>query len=237
MCWGLTSTVAMIGIGGLATTISVRRRDPAAIPLTLGYFTVMEGLQLAGYLVIDQCGTPTNEAVTHLSTLHIVFQPFIINAFALELVPLPIRSRARIPVFFAAALCTIVMLLQLYPFGWAGSCAPGSILCAERLCTVSGDWHIAWEVPYNGLLNGIDRSLGLAWGFQSYVIAIFVLPLFYGAWRFVLFNVLVGPVLSAQLTRNPNEYPAIWCLFSIGVVLIALSPAVRRQVAWRAAPM
>ncbi len=36
---------------------------------------------------------------------------------------------------------------------------------------------------------------------------------------------------NAQLTTNPNEVPAIWCLSSIAITLIALSPAFRRKFA------
>lgn len=229
MCWGLTATVAMTVAGAGATLVTLRRGDPPAFPLVLGYFTVMEGLQLAGYLTLDRCGTPANEVVTFLSVLHIVFQPLVINLFAMALLPRPPAAAVRIAVHGLCALAALVMLMQLYPFGWAGSCTPGAILCGERLCTVSGTWHIAWEVPYNGLLAGLDRMSGLYWGFHAYMLAVFVLPLVYGAWRFVLFHALAGPLLAAQLTANPNEQPAVWCLFSIMILLIALSPAVRRR--------
>jgi hypothetical protein len=42
-------------------------------------------------------------------------------------------------------------------------------------------------------------------------------------------HALVGPVLAIQLTSEPNEMPAIWCLFSIAIVLISLNPRLWRQ--------
>lgn len=233
MCWGLGVTAAMVAAGAAGTVLTARRGEPVAIPVTLGYFTVMEALQLAGYLVIDQCGSPTNQTITLLSMLHIVFQPLVINAFAMELVPLPLRTRTRVLVFTLCALASTVMLLQLYPFAWAGACQPGSILCGPALCTVSGDWHLAWDVPYNGLLGPLDAALGRNWGFPTYMMAVFLLPLLYGAWRFTLFHALAGPWLAGQLTTNPNEIPAIWCLFSIGLLSIGLSPWIRGRVAGR----
>jgi len=229
MCWGMTATAVMVGAGAAATLVTLKRGDPVAFPLTLGYFTLMEALQFAGYLTLDRCGTPANETVTFLSVLHIVFQPLVINAFAMALLPRPPGRAVQAAVYGLCALAAVGMLLQLHPFAWAGRCVPGAILCGERLCTVSGSWHIAWEVPYNGLLAGVDRLTGLAWGFHGYMLAVFLLPLVYGAWRFVLFHALAGPVLAGQLTSNPNEVPAVWCLFSIAIVLIALSPAVRRR--------
>ncbi len=56
MCWSSQVSVAMTGIGTAAAVISYHRNDPAAIWLTLGYFSAMEALQVAGYGVVDQCG-------------------------------------------------------------------------------------------------------------------------------------------------------------------------------------
>ena len=70
--------------------------------------------------------------------------------------------------------------------------------------------------------------MGVPPGFPTYWLAVFLLPLIYGAWRFVIFHALAGPILASLLTSNPNETPAIWCLFSIGIILIGLSPLIRR---------
>lgn len=230
MCLGMTATTVMVGAGAVATVVTLRRGDPPAFPLALGYFTLMEALQLAGYLTLDRCGTPANETVTFLSILHIIFQPFVINAFAMHLVVRRPSPAVQAAVFGLCGLAAVIMLMQLYPFAWAGSCTPGAILCAERLCTVSGQWHVAWDVPLNGLMAPVEAATGLLWGFHAYMLVVFVLPLIYGAWRFVVFHALAGPVLAGQLTGTPNEVPAVWCLFSIGIILIALSPAVRRRV-------
>ena len=236
MCLGITATTAMVGLGAVATVVTLRRGDPPAFPLALGYFTLMEALQLAGYLTLDQCGTPANETVTFLSILHIIFQPFVINAFAMQLVSRRPWPEVQAAVYGLCGLAAVVMLMQLYPFAWAGSCTPGAILCAERLCTVSGEWHIAWDVPLNGLMAPVEAATGLMWGFHAYMLVAFALPLIYGAWRFVLFHALAGPILAGQLTSTPNEVPAVWCLFSIGIILIALSPAVRRSFTPRQQP-
>lgn len=230
MCWNAEVSIVMVAVGTAATAISYRRKDPMAFWLTLGFFTVMEALQVAGYAVLDQCGTPANKSVTMLSYLHIAVQPMFINAFALELVPRANKQKARNLVFGLCTVSTAVMLLQIMPIAQFGSCLPGSALCADRLCTVSGDWHIAWDVPYNGLTVPFERALGIYAGFPTYMIAVFLLPLTYGAWRFVVMHAVIGPILAAAMTTNPNEMPAIWCLFSIAILLIALSPAVRRQV-------
>ena len=225
MCWSETATISMVGIGAVATGVTAMRGQPRAIWLTLGYFTFMEALQLGGYAVVDECGTTSNRSITLLSFLHIVFQPFFINAFAMELLPYPVRARLRRWVYSFCAVSAVAMLVQLFPFEWAGSCSIGGALCGAELCTVSGDWHIAWNIPYNGLFRPFSDVLG---HFPTYTLTIFFMPLVYGLWRFVFFLALVGPILAGTLTNNPNEAPAIWCLFAVGIILIALSPSVRK---------
>lgn len=229
MCWGFSVSVAMVGAGAVAMAVTIAQGRPTAIPVTIGYFTVMEALQALGYPVVDRCGSPLNQSVAFLSVLHIIFQPFFINAFAMELVPEPVRLRVRTAVYGACVLSAVAMLMQLYPFDWAGVCRPGSVLCGPALCTISGEWHIGWEVPFNGLAVPLEQALGLPAPFPTYVLAAFVVPLLYGAWRFVIFHALVGPILAILLTDNPNEMPAIWCLFSIGILLVSLSPWLWRR--------
>lgn len=230
MCFSVSVTVGTVLLGTVATAVALGRGHPPAVPLVLGYFTLMEALQLVGYAVLDDCSSPANQVVTFLSFLHIVAQPFVINAFALELVPAAAKLRARPWVYAACAVSATVMLLQAHPFDWAGGCRPGTPLCGVALCTVAGHWHLAWLVPYNGLLVPLEALIGVHFGFPTYVLAVFVLPVLYGAWRFTLFHLLAGPVLAALLTTDPNELPAIWCLFSVGIVLFALSPWVRARV-------
>ena len=233
MCWGPGVSAAIVCGGVVATVIANRRSVPLAFQVAIAWFTLMEALQFASYLVINQCDNPINQALTLLSILHIVFQPFFINAFSLELVPASVRERWRVPVYALCGISSAIMLLQLYPFAWAGNCEPNVNLCGSPLCTVSGNWHLAWNIPYNGLMIHVDQLIGLQWGFPSYMFVSFLLPFLYGAWRFTVFHALFGPLLAARLTGNVNEVPAVWCLFSLGLVLMALSPAFRQNFEWR----
>lgn len=236
MCWSMGASVGMVALGGAATAWSLRRGDTPAIPATFAYFTAMEALQALGYAEIDACGSPTNQVLALLSYLHIAFQPLFINAFAMAIMAGRIPRAGRVAVYLAAGASAVMMLLQLYPFEWAGPCLPGSTLCGERLCLVSGDWHIGWSVPYNGIVPDLTIVPGLGIPFPSYVLAVFVVPLFYGAWRFVIFHALAGPVLASLLTSNPLEMPAIWCLFSIALVCLGLSPWLRGHIGGRGRP-
>ena len=226
MCFTPTVTAGMIVVGGAAAVISMRRGDPAAIWGTLAYFAGMEALQAAGYAVVDQCGTTGNASVTALSYLHIAFQPVAINLFAMAIAPAPVPAALRRWVLGLSVLASALLLLRLAPIPALGTCSPGDVLCGVDWCLRSGEWHIAWEVP----LNDLPGALGIPGDFWPYMLAVFVMPLAYGAWRFVLFHAIAGPTLAWTLTNDPNEMPAIWCLFSIGIILIALSPAIRHRV-------
>ena len=223
MCWSAEVSLVMVGVGVAATAVSVVRRDPKAVWFTIGYFTVMEALQAAGYAVVDQCGNPANRSIALLSYLHIAFQPLVINAFAMALVPRTPAPRLRRTVLALAALATATLLLRLVPFEALGACRPGDVLCSDRFCVVSGNWHIGWEIP----LNDLPGRLGFSAQFPGYLLAVFALPALYGAWRFALFHALAGPILAGLLTDKPLEMPAIWCLFSIGIILVVLIPGVR----------
>ena len=236
MCWSEGASLAMVGLGTVATVVTVRRGDPGAIPFTIGFFTLMEALQVGGYWVLDECGLSANRNVTVLSYLHIAFQPLVINAFAMALAPVEVSAQMRRLVFALASLATAMLLLRLVPFDWAGGCKPGDPLCGTGFCTVSGTWHIGWEMPLNDMWRAIGIPFADIIAFPFYFASVFLLPLIYGAWRLVVFHALFGPLLAMALTDNPNEMPAIWCLFSVGLVLIGLSPMIRVRVFGAARP-
>jgi hypothetical protein len=226
MCWSAEASLAMVAVGGVATAVSVVRGDPKAVWFAIGYFTLMEMLQAAGYAVVDQCGTPANRTITILSYLHIAAQPLFVNAFAMAIVPTMPGARLRRWVYVLAGAASVFLVLRLLPLEAVGGCAPGEILCGTDWCLRSGEWHIAWEVP----LNGLPSYLGIPFQFPAYLTAVFLLPLVYGAWRFVAFHALAGPIVALLSTRDPNEMPAIWCFFSIGILAISLSPFIRQRV-------
>ena len=223
MCWSATASFTMVAIGGAATAVAWYRNDAPAIWLTLAYFTLMEALQATGYAAIDDCGNPANATITSASYLHIAFQPLFINAFAMAIATRPIGPGLRTTVYAVAGVCSGLMLLKALPVDSLGACTPGTPLCDVATCLFSGEWHIAWVLPLNGLFNG----WGVLTAFPPYFFAVFLLPLVYGAWRFVIFHAVAGPIAASMVTSTPSEMPAIWCLFSIGLALIVLTPPIR----------
>jgi hypothetical protein len=192
----------------------------------------MEALQAYTYTVINQCDRPENQFATLLGYLHIVFQPFLINLISLYFVPEAVRKKVEFWVFAALLIGAFTMVVSIYPFAWASVCDPRyAPFCGPKLCSISGDWHISWEMP---------RTV-VAWPFgaRAYALVAFVLPVLYGSWRFTLYHLLTGPFLAFLTTGNLNELAAVWCLFSIALLLVVIKTPlrgylhVRRWFLWR----
>ena len=58
--------------------------------------------------------------------------------------------------------------------------------------------------------------------------SMFILPILYGSWKMTLYHILIGPLPARLKTENLNEFAAIWCLLSIGFLLIVVKMPVRR---------
>ncbi|MCI2399140.1 DUF5765 domain-containing protein [Aliiroseovarius subalbicans] len=230
MCWNTGVSAAMAVGGVVLTVVSARRGDPPAFWMTLGFFTIMEVVQAVSYPVIGQCGQPLNRSLTIFSFGHITLHPFFFNALALAMLPDAARRRVQGWVFALCGIAMIYTIAQLAPLTGNGTCAPHRMMCGTDFCTVPGNWHLAWEMPLNSWGNGLATS---DWwllrqfrdGMVGYGLAVFVLPLLYGAWRITVFQFLIGPILSRLITPNVNEQPAIWCLAAVGIAaLIVFTP-------------
>ncbi len=227
MCWSGEASLALASIGFATTAYSCARKDPMPLWGTLAYFSLMEALQAYTYFVIDDCSSPANHVATYLGYLHICFQPFFANWLFMHFIPNQIRERIQFYVYTLCGISSIFMLVQIYPFDWAGSCTIGKVLCSQQLCSVSGDWHIAWEVPYNSIGSITSGIPVLDAGFFTYSLTVFLMPFLYGSWRINLYHIIFGPLLARLLTDNPNEFPAVWCLLSIAFLLIVVKTPLR----------
>jgi hypothetical protein len=239
MCWNGEASTTMAAFGFMGCAYSAYKKEPPELWGCLAFFSLMEALQAYTYTVINSCSNPMNQVATLLGFLHIAIQPFFINAMSMHFIPQKERQRVRNAVYVVCFACMILMILKVYPFSWAGLTPKGPPLCSDRLCSVSGNWHIAWELPVNNFLNFTVFGYRIVWA--PYIFAAFIVPLLYGSWRFTLYHLLMGPFLARLTTDNPNEFPAVWCLLSIGFLLIVIETPVRkilfvRRVWWAREP-
>ncbi len=231
MCWTQEISLAF-GVAGTVTAVYKTYTTPEEniknLTIPLFFFCVMELLQFFSYFYIDNCTSSSNQLLTLLSYLHICLQPIFFNMMYMYFIPVRIKNKIRKYVYAACAIFSFIMFMRVYPalFPWEGSvaykCEQGQALCGENMCSVSGDWHIAWEVPlYN--LPYIGNT-------PSYFTAVFLIPLLYGAWKAVLVGSIFGPIIALVLSKNPNEQPAIWCLFSVALFIIVMYTPLQQKL-------
>jgi hypothetical protein len=220
MCWSFEASAALTVAGTAGVGYGVYTKQPKELVLTLGYFTLMEAIQTLAYPVIDSCALPRNQFLTVLAFMHIAFQPFFINMVMMYFIPKERRKKIAMYVYSLCGVAAAVTLVQLYPFSWAGSCIESVPLCGSPLCSISGDWHLAWNIPLNGLVNFLQPMPFM--GLPGYFLIGLLLPFLYGSWRANLYHIVLGPLLAWMLTNNINEAGAVWCTFSIALLLSIL---------------
>jgi len=231
MCWSGEASAALAAGGFAGAAYFYRKGEAPELCLALTYFSGMEALQAFTYSVINQCANPDNQIATLLGYLHISFQPFFINAVSMHFIPAAVRKKIQYFVYGLCFLASWLFIMRLYPFQWAPPCYdvkytlpfihsfhPSIPFCGKIICSNSGSWHIAWEIParYVFLFD------------NSYVWVAFLLPLLYGSWRMTLYHIISGPFLAWLTTNNANEWAAVWCLYSIGLLGIMIKTPVRR---------
>jgi hypothetical protein len=222
MCWNFTASIVLTTIGLIISLYLIKKKDDPYLWIPLIYFSLMEFLQVFTYLYLNQCDLPINQLLTYLGYLHIAFQPFFMNMIMLHFIPVKVRNKISGYVYAISFVVAILMLIKVYPFAWAESCIAGvNTMCGQNLCSVSGNLHLAWQLPI--------KDFGSIFEY-AYPFAVFVLPLIYGAWKINLYQILLGPVFVVLLTNNPNEFPALWCLFSIAIFVLVLVPQIRKRM-------
>jgi len=88
-------------------------------------------------------------------------------------------------------------------------------------------------MPLNGIMSApVSWLPGFEWGLHGfiYILIAFILPLLYGSWRFVGFHYIVGPLISDIATDDPNEFSAVWCLFSIALCVSVIKSPIRKYL-------
>ncbi len=233
MCWSGEASSALAATGFISTAYFYYKGESKVLCGALAYFSLMELLQAYTYTVIDECFNPRNQIATFLGYMHIAFQPFFVNAVAMHFIPKNVQKRIAPTVYTLCFTAAVIFMMRIYPFDWITYCYDKTYqfmlattiefnmpFCGKQICSTSGDWHIAWAIPANG-------SLAMA---NAYMYAAFLLPLLYGSWKLVLYHVITGPLLSFLTTSNMNEWAAVWCLYSIGLLLLLIKTPVRHYL-------
>lgn len=229
MCWSGEASSVLAAFGLCATVHLAKKGESRELWMPLGYFALMELLQAVTYLYINQCDLLINKILTTLGYVHIMFQPFFVNMVAMYFIPEYIKNSIANYVYIICGIGVMLFIIKLYPFTGTTLCHFGEEpFCGSIACSLRGEWHIAWQLPLNNLLSDIYVFKGLH--SYTYLFVSFIMPIFYGSWRLVLVTFFLGPFIAFFSTHNMNEFPAIWCLFSIALCLTIIKSPIRKYL-------
>lgn len=222
MCWNGQASAAIAVVGLSSAYLLKKRGAPKEIYVPTAYFVLMEGLQAATYTVVGECGNAANVFMTHLAVIHISLQPIFINMLGMQFVDKDVREKVKKWVYLACIVAAAFCLARLLPlYDTLGRCELGTALCSHtQTCAYRGEWHIGWNV----LLNGFNERW--IW----YLVAAFLIPILYGSWKWSVYHYFVGPFLAGLTTVDPNEQPAVWCLFSTCIIALLVNTRLREKV-------
>ena len=226
MCFSIEMSAGAAALGLVNTLICAVVLRDFHMSACAGYFFLVEVLQVAQYLVIDECALPINRFLTVLGLLHIAFQPVFSNLVLLRFAP---NDRARTELRYAIRLS---VLGGLFLFGrWVfaglatmpfpdGAAASHEWMVGPRTCSFHGPTHVGWELP----------MVEVSYWTPSFFVHFFMMfgPMVLLAVGHNLptvgfgsvFMFLTGPVLAAFISGDRFEQPAIWCFFSVSQIVV-----------------
>jgi hypothetical protein len=210
MCFNQPMSLIFGIMGLILTKIMWTKTNNKYKTLLVFYFTIMELLQYFQYFYIDQCDSSMNIFLTFLGYLHICFQPFILhlgNGYSDDKV---IFEQNKIVI----KLCFIVglsLLTRFFISPWTNNFGCNTEwVRGEKLCTVSGKYHLAWSIP---MYESTYFVPGVFIHNFFMIAPFFVLKNY--SWIMGVLLFLTGPLLASIITENLQEQASIWCFFSI----------------------
>ena len=220
MCFDPVITWSTAGLGLLTCLVAKRKKKPATLYFAPAYFGFMEVLQ---GLMYTQLGASPNlfmKILVYIAYTHVCFQPLVFNHWLGSFV-VPDKKSIHA---FTLKLCVIGGVFMLYrafnipPFGGTDVplCPEYEALCSSTLQVYYGHHHIVWSLPL----------LAPGWKYATpsiflHMFLFFIPGSVVGLYRLCIVFFVLGPIVSAYITPNVSEQPAIWCV--IGLWLLAVT--------------
>lgn len=241
MCFTKEMSGGFAALGLFMSIWVYSKTDNMQLAAGVFYFFLMEFLQYFQYLVIDDCENPTNQILTVLGFLHICFQPYFTHIINSALTKSPTYLGYYVPILRMTIIAG-VMLFARFALTYHPSFAPASHfegggipgarwegdeynssgvstewLRAEKLCTLSGKFHLRWEVPMADVSYYVPSA-----AIHSFFM---FMPFFVIKPKNIIQGLVLwatGPALANYISPDLTEQASIWCFFSISQIAIML---------------
>jgi hypothetical protein len=213
MCFDPVITWSTAGLGLLTCLVAKRKKKAASFYFAPAYFGFMEVLQ---GLMYTQLGEPPNlfmKILVYIAYMHVCFQPLVFNHWLGSFVAPDKKSIHT----FVLKLCAVGGVFMLWRvFNTVPLCPEYEALCSSAPKVYYGHHHIVWSLPL----------LAPGWKYATpsiflHMFLFFVPGSVVGLFRLCAVFFVLGPILSAYITPNVSEQPAIWCV--IGLWLLAVT--------------
>jgi len=217
MCFDQRTSLIFSLLGVILTIILHKITRNYRFSVGAFYFFLMEFLQAIQYSFIDRCDDPMNKVLTVLGYLHVCFQPFFLNLIISGTNPHPdkqleFRFVLKLTLLGGILMVSRFLLSPYTPIPYRSECST-EWMRGDKLCTYSGNVHLAWTVPaYEASYLASSPNLHFTLMF---------FPFFIIDYRLIISGIilmLTGPILSMYITDNFHEQPSIWCFFSISQI-------------------
>ena len=214
----MSLTFAAAGAAATVYAALDRRLRAEYLPVLLAFYTAMEALQTAQYMLVNECSDPRNRWLTEVAYALVVVQPLLWNVvFYLRMS----KSTSKRVFLCAAAMCVLWILMSAFSrLTYAGE--DTDALCSffhrgETPCTMQDDGgHLYWSWPSRHY-----RDMNAS--FFMYLVLWFVPALFVAQTRPTGVVLVIGAALSLAVTMlmgkgNLIEFPSTWCLASVPIL-------------------
>lgn len=168
-------------------------------------------------VMYTQLGQPPNmlmKVLVYIAYAHVCFQPLVFNQWLGSFI-LPSKKPLH---RFALQLCAVGGLFMLFrAFASTPLCPDYEALCSATPKVYYGHHHIVWSLPL----------LAPGWKYLtpsifSHFFLFFIPGALLGLHRLVIAFFVLGPIVSAWITPNVSEQPAIWCVIGLWLLVITV---------------
>jgi hypothetical protein len=240
MCFSKEMSGSFSMLGLLMSFWVYTKTSNLQLAIGVFYFFLMEFLQYFQYLVIDDCDNWWNPVLTLAGYAHICYQPYFTHIINSALTKSPTKLQMWVPILRLTLVGGTMLLMRYFLSelpGWRESkfasiadtnnvtgqsmnpdlAVSTEWLRGEKLCTISGKYHLAWVVPMSDVSYYTPSA-----AIHSFLM---FAPFFVIKPDMIIQGVFLwatGPLLAAYITPNLMEQASIWCFFSISQIGIML---------------